>query len=320
MKTLFNPLKTIPFCHRLLNVYFVVMVIAFVFPSNRAESLTFTVTNTNNSGAASLRQAVLDANTTLGPDTIEFNIATLPNTIILSEEILIQDDLTILGPGAEQLTISGDESSRIFNIVDMDPNSEISVEISGLGLADGKSEAGGGAILNVEDLTIDNCKFTGNKASSSMGGTPTGGGMKTSVGILIVTNSTFYENDADGGGGISTTDGTLIVTNSTFYNNMASIGGGGVFNFNNINLTHPAFSFITNSTFYENSALFGGGGVANSAAMMTVTNSTFYRNVAFLGGAIADEVLIPPPVGVPPPHTRRLCLILSRPYHFATGY
>ncbi len=36
---------------------------------------TFTVTNTNDSGAGSLRQAILDANTAAGPDTIAFNVS-----------------------------------------------------------------------------------------------------------------------------------------------------------------------------------------------------------------------------------------------------
>src|SRR4051812_10932852 len=36
---------------------------------------TFTVANTNDGGTGSLRQAILDANTTAGADTIAFNIA-----------------------------------------------------------------------------------------------------------------------------------------------------------------------------------------------------------------------------------------------------
>ena len=36
---------------------------------------TFTVTNTNDSGAGSLRQAILDANALAGADTITFNIS-----------------------------------------------------------------------------------------------------------------------------------------------------------------------------------------------------------------------------------------------------
>src|SRR5688500_17386794 len=35
---------------------------------------TFTVTNTNDTGAGSLRQAILDANAAAGPDDIDFNV------------------------------------------------------------------------------------------------------------------------------------------------------------------------------------------------------------------------------------------------------
>ncbi len=50
------------------------VVFVVVFPI-AAEALTFTVTNTNDSGAGSLRQAILDANANSGADMIAFNIA-----------------------------------------------------------------------------------------------------------------------------------------------------------------------------------------------------------------------------------------------------
>ena len=47
-----------------------------------APAATFTVINTNDSGAGSLRQAILDANANPGTDLIEFNIpGTGPHTI-----------------------------------------------------------------------------------------------------------------------------------------------------------------------------------------------------------------------------------------------
>ena len=56
--------------------FFVCLLIAVAFPSADSYSRTvFTVTNTNDSGAGSLRQAILDANTAAGTDTIDFNIA-----------------------------------------------------------------------------------------------------------------------------------------------------------------------------------------------------------------------------------------------------
>jgi hypothetical protein len=48
--------------------------IAITLASGIANATTFTVTNTTDSGPGSLRQAITDANTTAGADTINFNI------------------------------------------------------------------------------------------------------------------------------------------------------------------------------------------------------------------------------------------------------
>jgi len=48
--------------------------LGLVLSIGAARGATFTVTNTNDSGGGSLRQAILDANTNAGPDTIDFNI------------------------------------------------------------------------------------------------------------------------------------------------------------------------------------------------------------------------------------------------------
>ncbi len=70
--------------------------LAFVRP---AAAAIFTVTNTADSGAGSLRQAILDANAAGGPDTITFNI---PG----SGPFLIQP-LTLLPPLAGETTLDG---------------------------------------------------------------------------------------------------------------------------------------------------------------------------------------------------------------------
>ena len=55
--------------------------ILFALPQLAAQTV-FTVTNTDDSGAGSLRQAILDANAAAGTDTINFNIpGTGPHTI-----------------------------------------------------------------------------------------------------------------------------------------------------------------------------------------------------------------------------------------------
>src|SRR5436190_2923443 len=70
-----------------------------------------TVTNTNDSGAGSLRQAVLDA---VPGDTIVFAVT---GTITLTTgEIVVNKNLTITGPGSSVLAVSGNNASRILSI------------------------------------------------------------------------------------------------------------------------------------------------------------------------------------------------------------
>ncbi|MCW5318321.1 hypothetical protein GTQ43_32740 [Nostoc sp. KVJ3] len=81
---------------------------------------TFTVTNTNNSGAGSLRQAVLNANAMTGKDIINFGglfTDGLAHTISLTGSGLsITDNLTIEGTNPNLLTIKDDSATRVFDI------------------------------------------------------------------------------------------------------------------------------------------------------------------------------------------------------------
>src|SRR5262245_41737675 len=77
---------------------------------------TFTVLDLADSGPGSLRQAVLDANGNPGADQIGF-APELSGTIALTNgQLNITDDLTIDGPGADRLAVSGNDSSRGFQI------------------------------------------------------------------------------------------------------------------------------------------------------------------------------------------------------------
>ena len=83
-------------------------------------STTFVVTNTNDSGAGSLRRAILDANATTGADTINFNIpGTNVHTITPNTELpQITEAVTIDGysqPGAQPNTkaVGSDAALRI---------------------------------------------------------------------------------------------------------------------------------------------------------------------------------------------------------------
>jgi hypothetical protein len=129
---------------RLLIPAFFVVLFAL---TGAAQAVTITVQNINDSGPGSLRQAVRDA-ATLHPaneTTIDFNSAVFHQTITLTGgPIIIQSKVTISGPGANLLTISGNHKSRIFTLP-----AGITAEIGALTLSGGfapvESSGAGGA-------------------------------------------------------------------------------------------------------------------------------------------------------------------------------
>src|SRR5260370_5465747 len=74
---------------------------------------TFMVTNLGDGGAGSLRQAVVQSNTTPGPNEIDFADG-LTGTITLTtgQLTITNNDVTLVGPGADRLSVSGNNASR----------------------------------------------------------------------------------------------------------------------------------------------------------------------------------------------------------------
>ncbi len=75
----------------------------FVLNETAAQSATITVFNGNDSGAGSLRQAIFDASS---GDTINFAPGVNPIQLASNgNELLINKNLTIVGPGADKLAV-----------------------------------------------------------------------------------------------------------------------------------------------------------------------------------------------------------------------
>ena len=147
---------------------------------------TLTVLNNLDSGAGSLRYEIAAAS---GKDTIVFAPTLAEKTITLtSGELDITKNLTIQGPGAGKLAISGDNASRVFEV----DGAKKTVTLSGLTITHGKSAFGGG-ILNDGTVTLTNCTVSGN---GSAGG---GGGVYNNGGTVTLTDCTVSSNAATEG-------------------------------------------------------------------------------------------------------------------------
>jgi hypothetical protein len=249
------------------------------------------VNNTNDSGLGSLRQAILNANASPGADTITFE-GTLfaddtPDTIALtSGELEITDDLTIQGLGANTLTVSGNNASRVFNVDDSDNSRQIDVAIDGLTVTQGNTTGNGGGIVSQENLTITNSAIANNTADN-------GGGISSQGGTLDIVDSTIRLNDASNGvgGGIQQLGDAIVnINNSTINGNTATGNGAGI----DANPSPGGFAFnLTNSTLSGNLTTNGSGGGLSLGgnALMRVSHSTVTNNTTTLGsgGGIANR-------------------------------
>jgi hypothetical protein len=260
--------------------------LAFSAPVREAYAFvlaTFTVTNTNDSGIGSLRQAILDANNAEGEDSIVFDTALTGQIITLtSGQLDITDSLTIDGLGADDLTISGNDLSRVFQIDDGDALNFITVDLEGLMITDGSSDQGGG-ILNQENLTLADSVITGNSAVL-------GGGIFNGSGSLAIANSNIDDNTVFGyytapaGGGIYNNAGDVILSNSSVSGNIGTgyiPFAGGIFTSGNLTIIDSAIdgNSVVNTS-YGNSYT---GGILISSGQVTITNSSVSNNVASNG-------------------------------------
>ena len=247
---------------------------------DRTVPSTFMVDNLADSGTGSLRQAVLDANANPGADLISFAPAARDGTIALNGgQLSITDDLTIDGPGADRLAVSGNNASRVFQI-----NSGVAVNIDGLTVTHGRAVGQGGGILNAGTLTVSHAILSDNQVFGLPGASLTavvdafGGGI-FNKGTLTVSHSTFVHNQSIGADGTPSSIGSSALGGAIMSSGTASA---------------PATATVSYSTFLDNQAIGGaagvgasrggvGGAINNATGTFTVSHSVFHDNQA-VGG------------------------------------
>src|ERR1043165_1488858 len=181
---------------------------------------TLTVTNLGDSGPGTLRDRI--ASSAPG-DTIRFGVA---GTVTLTSQLTISTNLIINGAGASVLKISGNNTSRVFNITGG------SVQIFNLTIADGhvagtngpvgrngQNVYGGGVfVASGARLTIENCVMINNLALGGQGGSQSQfgsagnggngyGGALACLGSLTMNLCNVVSNTAAGGLGGSAPTG-----------------------------------------------------------------------------------------------------------------
>jgi hypothetical protein len=245
------------------------------------------VTNSVDPGAGSLRQAIVDA---CDGSTISFDMTQVSSPITLTAgELVIDKNLTIAGPGANLLTVSGNQASRVFNI-----SSGVTAVLSRLTIADGKvtgpgGNFGGGIRNNGGTLTIANSTLSGNSAS---GGNQNAGGGIFNEGALTLTDSTLSGNSISGGevpkqGGGIFNAGTVTITNSTLSGNSVSgdgdfCFGGGILNIGTLTITTSTLS--GNSVSGDNTTLSEGGGIYMQGGTANIRSTIIAQNTATTSG------------------------------------
>ncbi|MDX2249839.1 MAG: choice-of-anchor Q domain-containing protein [Bacteroidia bacterium] len=227
------------------------------------------VTNNADAGPTSLRARIDQA---LPGDTITFAVN---GTIALNSTLYLTQNLTLLGPGAELLTLDGQSLARLFWVADDD-----TVFISGLTLAGGHAvndtsqRQGGGAIINQGYLVIKDCILKDNIAKN--GGAIENDGFAGAA-TLALSGCTFFNNQA-------------IETIDTVFN--TPFAGGAIYS----NGAGNGYSLITaiNCTFSGNYAEKTGGaffseGDISGGTSFTATHCTFAFNASKGTAGIIDE-------------------------------
>jgi len=148
-----------------------------------AQAQDFTVTNADDKGIGSLRDAVTQANAVgTGPHRITFAAGVTGPIVLTGDQIDIEQALTITGP-TTGLTIDGDKANRTGRIFGVTERVAVTLEnltltnakttAVGSGLDCAKTTGQGGAICAEGDLTLFNSTVSGSHTERS--GTNGGG-------------------------------------------------------------------------------------------------------------------------------------------------
>lgn len=277
-------------------------------------STTHLVTNTDDSGAGSLRDAI--GNTTM-TDTVRISPALLANgsdTIFLSSTIYVNEGITILGAfnNTDSIYISGRHATSFLSTQGSFSSGRF--RLRDLALIDFYSEDDGGAIYleSVSALDIANCHFS-RCSSASRGGAvfanvsyftwvndctfrhceaSEGGGVNLNTDTAWVSGCSFEDNKSTrSGAAMNMQYGTYYVEHSRFLRNhclkeagFTSNGGGAIYFFGRLHISRC--SFVDNIL---DGSKAGGGAVCGTGGGVLADHVLFENNASIYGGAVSTS-------------------------------
>ena len=236
---------------------------------------TYTVANTNDSGAGSLRAAVTSANANAGADTITFD-PSVTGTITLSSTLEITEGVTITGPGSGVLNVSGGDAVRVFRTSGIGD-----VSISGLEISRGLSHDGAAIRSdNAGALNLDSVKVDHNRS------TQWAALYLENSGQVTISNSEINDNVSDGSVSAlyigSATD--VLISGTSFTGN---VGTGSTVLMSGANITLDSVTVDSNQS--TDSAANTATILMNPRSSSSILNSTISNNSG--AGATSKQAL-----------------------------
>jgi hypothetical protein len=273
----------------------------FLAPHAGATGSTFTVTNTNDAGAGSLRQALIDANFNAGADTVVFDVA-VSGTITLASPLEVTGSVTVQGPGSTILSVSS-ATQQIFYLYQAGVSRDVS--ISGLTLTGGAlaihswstnlvlddvvasgSTVDSAIILDSKNPSLDQSLTIRNSVITGANVEQDGAGIRVEDGFgqhdVSIDNTEITYNTATGNtGGLRVRNAASVVVSNSFISGNSSNGsGGGAFFGGDVG----DVKFISTSVDGNKCTTGWGGGLYSNNATFEILNSTVSNNTASYGG------------------------------------
>ena len=231
---------------------------------------TLTVTNCADDGSAGTLRSVIAA--AASGDTIDLGQLSCSTITLTQGAVAIaQSDLTLTGPGAASLAISGGNASSL--LVHQGAGT---LSLHGLALVDGRSSTPGGCVYSTGNLDATAISVTG--CTTAAAPYVSGGGLYVK-GDVTLADSTVSDNYGYHGGGVWTR-GNLTLASTTVSGNSGYIGGG--------IWTHGKGMTLTDSTISGNEAGFNGGGILAYSESGTWDGKAIVTNSTISGNTSAD--------------------------------